>query len=126
MKLGARDLIATVLIALIAVPYVGYLVRGEMPFVQDPRGMSAVGLVLGVAAFLVIRSGDGLDNLGKAEIALAGVTLALGIAALIWAEAAVAGTLLGVFMVLLLVVWAVELADHAGMFGARSHARVHR
>lgn len=126
MKLGARDLIATVLIALIAVPYVGYLVRGEMPFVQDPRGMSAIGLVLGVAAFLVIRSGDGLDNLGKAEIALAGVTLALGIAALIWAEAAVAGALLGVFMVLLLVVWAVELVDHAGMFGARSHARAHR
>lgn len=62
-----------------------------------------------LAAFLVIRSGDRLDNLGKAEIALAGVTLALGIAALIWAEAAVAGALLGVFM-----------------FGGRSHARAHR
>ena len=35
----------------------GYLVNGEMPFVKDPRGMSAVGLLLGQAAFLVLERG---------------------------------------------------------------------
>ncbi|WP_329791786.1 hypothetical protein V1227_07620 [Lentzea sp. DG1S-22] len=50
MRLGVRDVVATVLVAPIAIPYIGYLVNGEMPFVRDPRGMAAVGLVLGVAA----------------------------------------------------------------------------
>lgn len=126
MKLRARDLAATILVAAIAVPYIGYLIRGEMPFVKDPRGMSAIGLVLGVVAFLVIRSGDSLNDLGKAEIALAAVSLALGIAALIWAEAAMAELLLAVFMVSLVVVWAVELMDHAGMFRTHSHAAARR
>ena len=115
VRLKTRDVIATVLIALIAVPYVGYLVRGEMPFIQDPRGMSAVGLVLGVAAFLVIRSGDNFDELGKTEVAIAGVSLLLGLAAVIFAEAAVAELLLAVFMASILVVFAVELMDHTGV-----------
>ena len=126
MKLRTRDWVATILIAAIAVPYIGYLIRGEMPFVQDPRGMSGIGLVVGVVAFLVIRSGDSLNDLGKAEIALAVVSLMLGIAALAWAEAAVAELLLAAFMTSLLVVWAVEMMDHAGVFGAHSHAPADR
>lgn len=50
MRLTLRDLVATILVAAIGVPYVGYLVNGEMPFIKDPRGMSAVGLVLGAAS----------------------------------------------------------------------------
>ena len=48
MKLTLRDGIATLLVAAILVPYVGYLVNGEMPFIKDPRGMAATGLVLGL------------------------------------------------------------------------------
>ena len=33
MKLSIRDVIATVLVAAILVPYVGFLVNGEMPFI---------------------------------------------------------------------------------------------
>ena len=51
MKLGKKDLIATLLIAVVVVPYVGYLIWGEMPFIQDPRGMAAVGIV-GLAPLL--------------------------------------------------------------------------
>ena len=45
MTIKPRDWVATLLVAAIAVPYIGYLIRGEMPFIQDPRGMSATGLV---------------------------------------------------------------------------------
>jgi hypothetical protein len=71
MRLRSKDLLASILFAAIAVPYVGYLVNGEMPFIKDPRGMSATGLVLGVVAYLVMRRDDLFDRVGKAETARA-------------------------------------------------------
>lgn len=114
-KLTLRDLAATVLVLLIAIPYVGYLINGSMPFIEDPRGMSAVGLLLGAAAFVIIRTGDTYDRAGKAETALALAVLVLGLVTLALAETAAAEALLAVFMVSILVVWAVELMDHSGM-----------
>ena len=115
MTLKIRDWIATALVAAVAVPYIGYLVRGELPFIEDPRGMAGVGLVGGIAAFLVSRSGDRFDNLGKAELGLAVVSVALGVVALAFAEAAAAEALLAVFMVSIVAVWAVQMMDHAGV-----------
>lgn len=115
MKLTLRDLVATLLVLAIAVPYIGYLVNGSMPYIEDPRGMSAVGLLLGAVAFLVMRSGDELDRAGKAEAGIALVSLVLGLVALAFAETAAAEALLAVFMVSILVVWAVEMIDHAGV-----------
>lgn len=115
MKLKLKDLIATILFAAIAVPYVGYLINGEMPFIKDPRGMAATGLVLGVAAFLVLRRGDSVDTLGKVEIGLGLGALALGLVTLALAETAAAEVLLAVFMASILLVWAVELLDHFGI-----------
>jgi hypothetical protein len=37
-KLTLRDLLATLIVAAVLVPFIGYSVRGSMPFVQDPRG----------------------------------------------------------------------------------------
>ncbi len=115
MKLTLRDLVATLLVVAIAVPYIGYLMNGSMPYIEDPRGMSAVGLLLGAVAFLVMRSGDELDRAGKAEAGIALVSLVLGLVALAFAETAAAEALLAVFMVSVLVVWAVEMIDHAGV-----------
>jgi hypothetical protein len=116
MKLKFKDLLATIVFAAIAVPYVGYLINGEMPFIKDPRGMSATGLVLGLVAFLVMRQDDLFDRFGKAKTGLAAVSLVLGLVALGLAETAAAEVLLAVFMGSILVVWAVELMDHADVF----------
>ena len=115
MRLKARDLVATALVAAVAVPYIGYLVRGDMPFIQDPRGMSATGLVIGIVAFWVMQRGDALDRVGKVETAVAVLSLALGIVAFVFAEAASAEGLLAVFMVSIAAVWAMKLNDHTGV-----------
>jgi hypothetical protein len=115
MRLKARDLVATVLVALIAVPYIGYLVRGEVPFIQDARGMSATGLVLGIVAYLVMARGDVFDTAGWTETALAATGLALGVAALLLAETAAAELLLAVFMASIAVIWVVKVVDHMGL-----------
>jgi hypothetical protein len=121
MRLRVRDLVATLLVAAIAVPYIGYLVDGSMPFIKDARGMSAVGLILGGAAFLAMTWGEAFDRLGKAETGLAALSLVLGIIALVLAETAAAEVLLAVFMGSILVVWVVELLDHAGMLPGAGH-----
>lgn len=115
MKFKLRDLIGAVLVAGIAVPYFGYLINGEMPFSKDPRGMAGTGLVLGAAAYLVMRRGDATDWVGRFEIALAVATGVLGVVAVAFAETAAAAALLAVFMVAILAVFLVELFDHAGI-----------
>jgi riboflavin transporter FmnP len=121
MRLKFKDLLGSILVAAIVVPYVGYLINGEMPFIEDPRGMTATGLALGVVAYLVMRRDDLSDRVGKAETALAGTSLVLGIVALALAETAAAEVLLAVFMASILVVWAVELMDHAGILPGAGH-----
>jgi hypothetical protein len=125
MKLTMRDLIATLLVAAIGVPYIGYLVNGEMPFLQDPRGMAAVGLVLGAGAFFVLRGGNAKDRVGTTENVLAILALVLGLVALAFAETAAAEVLLAVFMGSILVVWVAEVADHAGWVPGHAEAPSH-
>jgi hypothetical protein len=121
MRAKTKDLLATLLVAAIAVPYIGYLINGEMPFIKDPRGMAGTGLVLGVVAFLVLRRGDAVDTLGKVELGLGLGSLGLGVVALVLAETAAAEVLLAVFMASILLVWAVELLDHAGVLPGADH-----
>ncbi|TCM50547.1 hypothetical protein [Kribbella sp. VKM Ac-2568] len=112
MRLRTRDVFASILLVLVAIPYVGYLVNGEMPFVKDARGMSAVGLVLATVAFLVVWRGDRQNKVWWFT-ALVTTSLALGVVALALAETAAAEAMLGVFMASILVVWAVEMIDRA-------------
>jgi hypothetical protein len=121
MRLKVKDLIGSILFAAIAVPYVGYLINGDMPFIKDPRGMSATGLVLGAVAYFVMRRDDLFDRIGKAETALAVASLVLGVVAFALAETAAAEVLLAVFMGSILIVWAVELMDHAGILPGAGH-----
>jgi hypothetical protein len=120
MRLTLRDAVAGVLVAGILVPYFGYLVRGEMPFIEDPRGMSATAIVLGVAAFLVAGRLSVSDTIGKVELALAVITLAFGIVTLALAETTAAEVLLAVFVAAVVGVWAVQLLHHAGWLPDRS------
>ncbi len=114
MKLTMRDFLATLLVAAIVVPYVGFLIRGDMPLISDPRGMASVGLILAVAAFLV-GGVYGVGALGKAEWGLAFAALGVGVAAVLFAETSAAYGLLAAFVVLVIVLWAVKLLDHAGL-----------
>lgn len=115
MRLTLRDFVATVLVAAIGIPYVAFLMNNDVWFVKDARGMSAVGLILGAVAFLVLRTGNAHDRMGTVETGASIVSLALGLVALVFAEAGAAEVLLAVFMGSIAIVWLLELADHAGL-----------
>lgn len=113
-RLTVRDYAATALVALIIVPYLGYLVWDETPVLQDPRALAGWGIALGLPAFVIIRGADILDWTGLAEIGLASVSLLLGMAALVLSETAAGDLLLAAFMTSILIVWLVEILDHVG------------
>lgn len=84
MRSSTKNLVATVLVAAIVVPYIGYLLWGEMPFLEDPRGMAATALILGVAAAIVVgRAALDSAALSRAASATGGLALVAGIAA-VW------------------------------------------
>lgn len=114
-RLTTRDYVASALVAVIVMVYLGYLVWDNMPVVQDARGMAGLGVAVGFSAFIIIRGPDILDLTGFAEVVLAGLSLLLGLTTLVLAHTAVAETLLAVFIASIVVVWAVELMDHLGI-----------
>jgi hypothetical protein len=85
-----------------------------MPFIEDPRGMAATGLILGLLALAFLdRSAFGSGTFAWIEATGGLVSLGLGIAAL-WAETNEA--LLGAFVVSIVIVWALPTLLHAGVF----------
>jgi hypothetical protein len=89
--------------------------------VPHSASLSRRRLKLGIVAFLVMRNGDAFDRLGMAEAGLATLALVLSVVALALAETAAAEVLLAIFMASILVVWAVELMDHAGWLPGAGH-----
>ncbi|MBW0118818.1 hypothetical protein [Pseudonocardia abyssalis] len=109
MRFTWKDAVAAVLVAAIVVPYVGYLVRGEMPFVQDPRGMAATGIAFGlVAALLAGRAAFDPGALIRTALGTGVPALGLGVAAA-WTGY---GYLLAAFVIAIVVTWALGTLIH--------------
>jgi hypothetical protein len=114
VHLTRRDAVATLLVAAIAVPYVGYLVRGSMPFIEDPRGMAGAALIIGLLAFGVVGQtavGEGLVKFNWNLLSI--VTFGLGVAALF---AETNELLLATFIGSIIGLWAFAMLVHAGAF----------
>lgn len=110
-RLTFRDAIATVVLAAVAIPYIGYIVWGEVPLVEDPRGMAAVGILGLILSFLAW--GIGLHStFGKVMLLIGLAAIGIGIAAaFIGSEGS--ELLLAFFMAVIAVVYAAEIAYHA-------------
>lgn len=117
MRLTVRDGLATIAVAAAVVPYVGYAAWGEMPFINDSRAMSGIGLGLGFVAFVV--AGRISTTAGRLDLALALATLGVGVAAVALADTAAAAAILGVFVAMIVTTWAVEMLHHAGVIQDR-------
>lgn len=121
-KLTVRDLLATLIVAAVVVPFIGYSARGTMPFVQDPRGMAGVGIVGSLLAFAAFgRRAFGTEAFESVMVTLAVVTVGFGIAALI---AETVWALLVPMIAGLVLMWALALMHDGGYVGPE-HAAGH-
>ena len=111
-----KIILSTLIVAAIVVPYLGYVINGEMPFIKDARGMAAVGIILLFAWGLVVKTPFGE---GRAAYIAGGIgiaTLALGIVAG-WLES---DAVLVPFVVGIVMLWFLALAMHEGGTPTRS------
>jgi len=121
MRITWKDVVATVLVAAILVPYIGYLARGDMPFVRDPGGIAAAGLILGVAAAaLTGRALLALGVLHRVTLVIGAVTFGLGVAAVMVGSSE---ALLAAFMAGIVVTWALAELIHTGSLERTVRAR---
>lgn len=126
MKIRWRDGVATLLVAAIVVPYVGYLVRGSMPFIRDPRGMAATGLILGLAAAAVLGREAFRGTWGVAAAFFAVASAGVGVVTFIRAEeGALSEGLLAVFMAAIVVAWALAKLARTRLVGTRAGHPAH-
>ena len=109
MSASTRNVVATLLVAVIVVTYIGFLTWGELPLLEDLRGMGASGLILGLAAAAVIgRAVFDPDPLSRAALVCGVITLITGVAS-IWVGTS--DGLLAVFIGLIAATWSLgELA----------------
>jgi hypothetical protein len=122
MRTTWRDAIATLLVAALVVPYIGYLIKGSMPFLQDPRGVAGTGLVLGLTAALFIGRTGFTGRWGRVTVVLAALTGALGIITVIWGEpGTLSEVLLAAFVLAVVVTWAWAELVRTGVLGEPRH-----
>lgn len=120
-KLTGKDALATLMVAAIVVPFVGYSIRGSMPFLEDPRGMAGIGIVGGLIAFAAFgRGAFGTGTFELVMIALAIATLGVGVAALV---AETSWVLLVPMVSGIVVMWGLALLHDAGYLAAEEPLR---
>ena len=120
-KLTFRDLLATLIVAATVVPFIGYSVRGSMPFVEDPRGMAGVGIVGSQLAFIAFgRRAFGTGAFESVMVTPTVITIGFGIAALI---AETVWALLVPMVAGLVLMWALALTHDAGFVVHRAGPR---
>jgi hypothetical protein len=139
MKLGWKDVAATVLLAAIVVPYGIYLANGPITFIQDgnggtafglldPTGMAGWALVFGVIAAMVggwIAFGEGVVT-RWATGGLGVLSAALGVLALVgenlFNNTTVWESVLAAFVASIVLLWGVAITRHAAESGGQAHA----
>ena len=117
-KLTVRDAVASLIVAAVLIPFVGYSARGSWPFVEDPRGMAGVGIagaLLAVWAFG--REAFTTGRFGETMTTLAVVAVGFGVAALI---AENTWWLLVPMVAGLVAVWLLGVLHDAGSFAGRA------
>ncbi len=106
-----RDVIGTVIVAAIALLYIDEIAGSSVAFVSDPRGVAATGLVLGLIACAVAGESVTVSK-GGAWRTTAGIIVPFVVLAGIVAVITNSSTVLGVFIALLVVIWAGSTVHH--------------
>lgn len=119
MERSTRQIVAGGLVAATVIPYLGYAIGGEMPFIQDARGMAFTGLALGAVAWFIL----GARAFGARWLGIGGaiVAAALGIVAAVLETGTASSVFLGAFVGVIVAMYLVSLYEYVRHTGGRTH-----
>jgi hypothetical protein len=110
MERSSRLAVAGGLVAATVIPYVGYAIAGEMPFVEDARGMGFIGLVLGGAAWFIL----GIRAFGTRWLAVGGAVIAaaLGVVAAVLETGTASSVFLAAFVAVIVAMYLIAVYQY--------------
>jgi hypothetical protein len=122
MEQSTRQVLAGGLVAATVIPYLGYAIGGEMPFIQDARGMAFTGLVLGAVAWFIL----GARAFGARWLGIGGALVAavLGIVAAVLETGTASSVFLGAFVAVMVALYLVSVYEYLRDTGGRTHRGV--
>jgi hypothetical protein len=122
MERSTRQILAGALVAATVIPYLGYAIGGEMPFIEDARGMAFTSLVLGAVAWFIL----GARAFGARWLGIGGALVAavLGIVALVLETGTASSVFLGAFVAVVVAMYLVSVYEYLRHMGGRTHRRL--
>lgn len=107
-----RDLVATVLVGALVVPYLAVRAGKEVLLAEELRAMSALALMLGGSALALLTDDQYDGAVSWLATSLTAAATTSGLLAMTLADTSAAETLLTAFVGLVMTTWAVALAEH--------------
>ncbi len=119
MERSTREILAGALVTATVIPYLGYAIRGDMPFIEDARGMAFTGLVLGAVAWFVL----GARAFGTRWFGIGGAVVgaALGIVAAVLETGTASSVFLGAFVGVMVAMYVVSVYEYFRHTGDYTH-----
>ena len=110
-SLTLRDILATLVVAAVVVPFIGYSVRGPCRWCTTPGGMAGIGIAGCLLTFTAFgRDAPGTGAFERFMVTLGVLTLGSGMAAL---TAETSWALLVPMVAGLVIIWAADLLHDA-------------
>jgi hypothetical protein len=106
MSFSRKDIVTTAAVAAILVPYLGYLLGADVPFVHTAREMAATALLLGIVAATAAGGPAYPGPHGRTAGWISALTAGGGTALIVWAEPGLLSELLlALFIGSIVLVW---------------------
>jgi hypothetical protein len=121
MRITREQMISGVLVVATVVPFVGYALDADVPFIEDARGMGFTGLVLGAVAWFVL----GAKAFGAKWLGVGGavVAVALGVTAAVLETGTASTVFLGAFVAVMVAMWLTAVVHQTGVLHDRGTHR---
>jgi hypothetical protein len=114
MNPSKKDIIATLAVTAILVPYLGYLADADVPFLHTPREMAATALVLGIVAGTAAGGPAYAGSHGRTAGWISVLAAGGGTALTVWAEPGLLSELLlALFIGSIVLIWTLVVPAHA-------------
>jgi len=98
MKLTLHNLVTTLLITTITIPYINYLINNKIPFIKNTHNITNINLILNTATYLILKTNTPFNQLNKIKTTITIISLILKLITLTFTKTTTTKILLTIFI----------------------------